>query len=151
MKAVSAQVVSCCVFDIQKKLSRAYMALFHTCLTMWPIQLFISFLQLKELKAQVLICCAYEMPKQSRHLVIKPKAIFVWQLGRCNPSHSSTRELHVSIISKGHLDSHFQTIISRRGRKLKLQNFPRGRIWLLLRMPLNLKTKKYFFRAGSLV
>ena len=144
MKAVSAQVVSCCVFDIQKKIIQS---MHGTVPYMFDYvadpKLFISFLQLKELKAQVLIC--YEMPKQSRHLVIKPKAIFVWQLSRCNPSHSSTRELHVSIISKGHLDSHFQTIISRRGRKLKLQNFPRGRIWLLLRMPLNLKTKKIVF------
>ena len=43
MKAVSAQVESCCVYVKPKKLYSTCMALFHTCLTVG--QLFISFYQ----------------------------------------------------------------------------------------------------------
>ena len=40
---ISAQVASVCVFDSPEKLCSTCMPIFHTCLTVGPIQLFISF------------------------------------------------------------------------------------------------------------
>ena len=47
IKALSALVVSCCVLDKKKKISRTCMAMFHACLTVGSVQLFISFCYLK--------------------------------------------------------------------------------------------------------
>ena len=43
MKVELAQVVSCCVYGKPQKWYSTCMATFHTCLTVGPIQLFISF------------------------------------------------------------------------------------------------------------
>ena len=88
MKAVSAHVVSCCVFDKPKKLCRTCIATFHTYFFKWanpglffvhflPFLITISIIQIE--KAQM-VCLGFEPGAAGWQAQMKPRSLISYMI-----------------------------------------------------------------------